>query len=395
MADYSFREFGTLISFNPADFEKAQPAPRVLIEEVFADGHQLDTPIATDKPLRIAAGTVELMLRYTALQCAAPETLHFRYRLEDIDREWTEAGEQRLVTFRRLPPGSYRFRATASAAGGAWAEPRCFPGVPGPASLVSDLVVSRTRRGGVGRRCVCVLSRRILRLQQEQAAQHEFSRRLIESQEQERKRIAAELHDSLEQNLLVIKNRAVLALGQGDSSPPLKESLEQISSVSSSSIEEVRTIARNLRPHQLDRLGLARALTAMLRETAESSGLCVTSEIAEVKGLLTKEAEINLYRIVQESLNNIIKHAGATEAAVTLQLEANRLRLRIRDNGRGFDARTALSGTEGSGFGLAGMAERARLLGGQLKLTSEPGRGTEVEAQIPCSTQIQHSEIEN
>jgi signal transduction histidine kinase len=174
-----------------------------------------------------------------------------------------------------------------------------------------------------------------------------------------------------------------LALGQRDP----KQSLEQISSVSSSSIEEVRTIARNLRPHQLDRLGLARALSAMLRETAESSGLRVTSEIAEVKGLVTKDAEIHLYRIVQESLNNIIKHAGATEASATLQLEANRLRLRICDNGRGFDARTALRVSEGSGFGLAGMVERTRLLGGQMRLKSESGRGTELEAEIPLSPQ--------
>ena len=110
----------------------------------------------------------------------------------------------------------------------------------------------------------------------------------------------------------------------------------------------------------------------------------ITGELAEVKGGLTKEVEINLYRIVQESLNNILKHAHATEATVTLTRDANTLRLRITDNGRGFEASApAAELGAGSGFGLAGMAERARMAGGQLEVTSRPGHGTTVAAWAP------------
>jgi signal transduction histidine kinase/ligand-binding sensor domain-containing protein len=378
---------------DPRELRTNSVAPAVQIEEVLVDG-EAQTTGGGEAAVSVPAGRRRLEIRYTALSFTAPERVRFKQRLDGFDEAWRDVGDQRATSFQGLRPGNYRFRVIAANNDGVWNNEGASlafvvqPEVWRTAWFRAGVLVALA---GVG---FGLYRARIGRLQREQAIQREFSRGLIESQEQERKRIAGELHDSLEQNLLVIKNRALLALGQGDPPPSLKESLEQISSVSSSSIEEVRTIAGNLRPHQLDRLGLARALTAMLRDTAESSGLRLTSDIAEVKGRLTKEAEINLYRIVQESLNNIIKHAGATEASVTLQIEGDRLRLRIRDNGRGFDARTALGVSEGLGFGLTGMVERAKLLGGQLKFTSEPGRGTEVEAQIPISPHLK-IEIKN
>jgi hypothetical protein len=118
-----FPRIWDVVSFDPADFEQPEPAPRVLIEEAFADGRPLELPGSIERPLRIQPRTGEFLLRYTALQCAAPEALRFRYRLEGVDERWTEAVDQRVASFRHLPPGAYHFRVTASSSGGPWAEP--------------------------------------------------------------------------------------------------------------------------------------------------------------------------------------------------------------------------------------------------------------------------------
>src|SRR5262249_39022678 len=152
---------------------------------------------------------------------------------------------------------------------------------------------------------VLLYKRRISTLKRAHQAREAFSRQLIESQEAERKRIAAELHDSLGQNLLVIKNRALLAMTSANEGT--LEQLTEISSATDQAIDEVSEIAYNLRPYHLDRLGLARAIEAMLRRVSGSSGINFSSDIDELDGLLDERSEISLYRIIQESVNNIVK----------------------------------------------------------------------------------------
>ncbi len=217
---------------------------------------------------------------------------------------------------------------------------------------------------------------RSARWRRRQAAQEWFARRLIASQEGERKRIAAELHDSLGQNLLVIKNWAVLGLRQIADDDPARDQLAEISTTASLSIDEVRTIAYNLRPYQLDRIGLTRTIRELVDSASAASGIRIVADLAEIDGLLTKEAEIGLYRIVQESINNVIKHSGAAEARVSIERERQTLRVTIEDDGNGFVVEPA--GTRPRGFGLTGLDERARLLGGRLRIRSAPGAGTTI-----------------
>ena len=129
--------------------------------------------------------------------------------------------------------------------------------------------------------------------------QHEFSRRLIASQENERQRIAGELHDGLGQNLLVIKNLAALGVRSAQNDPAKSEQFTAISHLASQAVGEVRQIAHALRPFELDRLGLTKALTWMVKPVAESSNIRFRVEIDEVDGLFPPEFEINLYRVVQ------------------------------------------------------------------------------------------------
>lgn len=375
-----------ILTLDPKRFEEPPKGLHAVIEEAWINGKETKLPVTGDGRVQVPAGSSQLELRYTALGSAAAETVRFRYRFEGLDKAWTEAGEERTARFLRLRPGPYRFQVAAAEGAGAWAEPG--------ASLL--LVIEptfwqtiwfRVLLGAAGAVVAAALYwRRVRQFEMKRAVQEAFSRQLLQHQEAERKRIAAELHDSLEQNLLVIRNRALLALSESEVPTALKESLDEISLASSDSIEEVRTIANNLRPHQLKHLGLSRALTGLLRSVAQSSRLRLTTEISEVKGMLSEENEIHLYRIVQESLNNVLKHAAATEASVSLRCQAHGLALQVRDNGRGFDAAGAMaSAGDGAGFGLSGIAERARMLGGHLKVMSSPGAGTLLEVEIPKS----------
>jgi signal transduction histidine kinase len=217
------------------------------------------------------------------------------------------------------------------------------------------------------------------------AAQETFSRRLIESQEGERKRIAAELHDSLGQNLLIIKNWAALGLSRITQDNPAKGQLDEISTAAAQAIDEVRAIAYNLRPYQLDRVGLSSTIEYMVAQVAAASGIRFSLDIAPLDGVFAKGSEISVYRLVQECVNNIIKHSGASEARVVIEREAQTVQITVADNGRGFTPEAATGGrgeARRRGFGLTGLAERARLLGGSLLIQSAPGQGTTVKITL-------------
>lgn len=217
--------------------------------------------------------------------------------------------------------------------------------------------------------------------------QEAFSRQLLLSQEAERKRIAAELHDGLGQQLLIIKNRLYLAQEQVNGNGQAAE-LEEISQTVSQTIAEVREISHNLRPYQLDRLGLTKAVRATLKKIADSGSLRIESEIGDIDGLFSPEGEINFYRIVQESLNNILKHSAAATARIRIERTDGRLTMRIEDDGRGFDSRRSTENAASArGFGLTGLGERARILGGRFDCASAPGHGTRLTFDIPLPTQ--------
>jgi signal transduction histidine kinase len=215
------------------------------------------------------------------------------------------------------------------------------------------------------------------------AAQQESSRQLINSQERERKRIAGELHDSLGQQLLIIKNWAVLALSRLEGHEALKEPLGEISSTASHAIEEMRGIAYNLRPYQLEKLGLTAAIRGLAARVAASSDILFAAEIEDVDGMFPEEVEISIYRIVQEALNNAVKHSQATEGRILMTNNLGTVDLKIEDNGRGFippDGRVPQPSQKG--FGLMGIGERVRMLGGRVVIQSAPGRGSRIQISL-------------
>lgn len=224
------------------------------------------------------------------------------------------------------------------------------------------------------------------RLQRQQAAQFLFSQQVLRKLEEERRRIAANLHDSLGQALLVIKNHAILAHDPETGGPGIKDRLDEISGTTSRAIEEVRRITHDLRPYQLDRLGLTQAIRACVNQIAGNSPIAFASRVEEIDNRLDKEAEIHVYRIVQEAVNNVNKHSAATEATVVIKNRANSVSLSIRDNGKGFEPAKLSSQPIEPGFGLTGIGERVRILKGNLVVVSKPGGGTNLTVNIPVKT---------
>ena len=350
--------------------------PLVAIEGVTLEG----APLPGGREAVVRPGQGNLEIQYTGLSWSRPQQIRFRYQMAGLDPGWVEAGGRRTAYYSHLPPGSYTFRVIADNGEGVWnMGGRSLRVVVLPPFYRTWWFIALAAIGIVAA-FFLAFRYRVEQLRRRHEQQQAFSRQLIESQESERKRIAAELHDSLGQNLLVIKNRALL----GALTQPHEGARTQFNEISQSvaqTLEEVRTISYNLRPSHLDQLGLRTAFVVMIEKVAASSEVRFTSAIDELDGLLPPGDEIIIYRIVQESINNILKHARATEAHVEITRRAHRLEVTVRDNGRGFAVGEAGHNGHG-GFGLTGIAERVRMLGGTHSIQSAPGQGTTVTVTL-------------
>jgi signal transduction histidine kinase len=222
-------------------------------------------------------------------------------------------------------------------------------------------------------------------LQEHHRRLQSLSKRLFEIQEVERRQIALELHDQLGQMLTVVKLNLQAALRQKIKSkikPYVVDSIATVEAV----MRQVRDISLNLRPHILDNLGLLAALRWYVDRQAQQSGLIIRFTATNLETRPAPDIEIACFRVTQEALTNIIKHAGAREVLVELQQHDTELSLIIRDDGKGLDLPVALAGAaRGETIGLSGMQERVELYGGRLEINSQPGRGAELCARFPLA----------
>lgn len=360
------------VTINPAP-------PPVRIESVLVERAAVDPA----QGITLRANRDNLEIRFTGISFIKPEQVKFRYRIEGLSNSWTDLGTIREVYFPSLPPGEYTFHVIAANSDGVWnqdgARIKLFVRAPfwRRPWFIAGAVFLVLLAG------FFIVRSRIRELQRRQRVQQEFSRKLLESQEQERQRIAAELHDSIGQSLLIIKNRAYIALGDLDERDTVQEQLEELSESATQAIEECREISYNLRPYQIERFGLTKTLEAIFRRISEVSSIETVVDAASIDNLFTPETENNLYRVVQESVNNIIKHSGATQARLTIARDSDRIEITIGDNGSGFDRDQATrDAKKRTGFGLIGMAERMRLSGASYEIDSELGHGTTIRILI-------------
>jgi two-component system sensor histidine kinase UhpB len=209
-----------------------------------------------------------------------------------------------------------------------------------------------------------------------ESARREAARTALAAQEGERLRVAQELHDEIGQTLTAVTLQAERA-AEGDPAHA-SAALHRVADAVRVSLEEVRRIARELRPEALDDLGLVNALIALCNRIGAQDSLVVRRELQSKLPDLSPDVELVIYRIAQESLTNALRHSGARSATVSLVADAESLTLRVADDGRGMPVDLP-PGTAG----IAGMRERALLVGGRLAIESRPNQGTEVRLSVP------------
>lgn len=363
---------------NPKDIITNPNPPPVQIEEVLVDKKEIERK---NDSFEIQPDQNNLEINYTGLSLINSSLVKFRYRLEGLENDWNEVGTRRTAFYNNLPPGEYSFRVLAANRDGVWNE-------TGAVIKIVKLPYFYQTRWFVALSILAIaviiaftFYLRISRLRKIAEAQTEYSRRLIESQEQERKRIASELHDGLGQSLAIISNRA--AMGKNNLNEPeiMQREFNEISQNALEALVEVQQITTNLHPHYLERLGLTKALKAMFAKVSDVIEL--KSQIVLIDDLFPKDLEINVYRIVQESLNNIIKHSDASEAEVKIERVEDEVVITIKDDGRGFD--TTNFKAKGTGLGLVGLRERTKMLGGKIVIDSSLGNGTEIKVSLPIN----------
>ncbi|GAC1358640.1 MAG: hypothetical protein NVS4B8_16230 [Herpetosiphon sp.] len=226
-------------------------------------------------------------------------------------------------------------------------------------------------------------------IQQSRLLTEKLTQQVISAQEEERRRIARELHDETAQSLatLVIYADTLTGLATERAAPPLRKGIDQIRTVAEHTLTGVRNIIADLRPSLLDDLGLDAAIRWQVQERLEPSGIRADVQVRGAGRRLPPRIETALYRVVQEAVSNIIKHAEATYVEIDLDLSSPEVvAARIEDNGKGFDTGFLQRAAHpGMGVGVYGMQERVNLVEGNLQIDSSPGEGTEVRVTMPLS----------
>jgi len=353
--------------------------PPVHVEQLVVDQHTYDTRTTRAGPIRLPALIRNLEVHYTALSLVAPERIKFRYKLEGFDRDWQDVGNRRQAFYTNLPPRTYRFRVVAANNSGVWNE----------AGAAVDFSVAPVyyqtnwfRALSVAMVLAVVWSAHRIRLRIAEKQERELSalnERLMKAQEQERMRIAGELHDSVMQEMLavtMILGTAKRRIPDGsDAKTKVDTAQEKLINLGA----EIRRLSHDLHPPILQQAGLPQAVCAYCEEFSGASGLPVSCEADEGVSQLSRGAALALFRITQEALGNAAKYARATRITVRLARIDGRVSLSVADDGIGFDAGRERAG----GLGLIMMRERATQLNGTFDVDTAPGRGTTISVLIP------------
>jgi signal transduction histidine kinase/ligand-binding sensor domain-containing protein len=346
------------------------PVPNARIEGASIDGEH----VATTALDTLSAGTRRVEINYTALRLTAPRQLRFRYKLDGFDADWVEAGTRRQAYYTNLAPGEYTFSVAASGEGNSWTVPATWKFRVRPMfyqtawfySLVVLAVAIAT--WGAWRTRLWFLQR-------------QFTATIAE-----RTRVSREIHDTMLQSLAGIALQCqAIATRLGFSATPEREDLLALRRDVEQHIREARQAVMDLRSPLLEKRGLAGALDEVGRRLV--NGRPITLEMATPgfhADQVSPDVERELLRIGQEAISNAIHHGRPTRIRVDLRHESGRVRLRVSDNGGGFDVQSALSNVNGH-YGVVGMRERAARLGGALVLTSTPQRGTLVDVHVPAA----------
>jgi signal transduction histidine kinase/ligand-binding sensor domain-containing protein len=353
--------------------------PPVHIEQMTADRKTYDA----SSNLRLPPLIRDLEIDYTALSLVAPEKNLFRYKLEGLDRDWQDVGNRRQAFYNDLSPGNYRFRVMASNNSGVWNEQG--------AALDFSIAPAYWQTNWFRAACVAVFALFLWALYQLRLRQiaRVFNARL-EERVGERTRIARDLHDTMLQNFqgLLLRFQTVLALCEtrpAEAKEVLRSSIDQ----TAQAITEGREAVQGLRASTVERNDLAQAITTLGEELeVEASSATAVGLHVEVEGTARNLHPIvrdEIYRVASEALRNAFRHAEAQQIEVEFRYDQRQFRFRVRDDGKGIDAKFLTTEGRTGHFGLHGMRERAKLMGGKLTVWTAAESGTEIELIIPAA----------
>ena len=363
---------------DPSRLPQAAPPAPTYIESVKADRKEF----AATNDLRVPPRPRDLQIDYTSPTFLIPQQVTFRYRLEGYDRDWHQAGTRRQAFYADLPPGKYSFRVMASNSDGVWNDK--------PTKL--DFSVTPAYYQTAWFRAVCVVFLLSLlwavyhwRVRQ---LRHDFELTL-DARVGERTRIARDLHDTLLQSFhgLLLRLQTVSQLLR-ERPAEAQEKLDSTIEQAAAAITEGRDAVQGLRDSTLQANDLARAISTLGEElTSDPTDRRPTFRVA-VEGQsrdLHPIVRDEIYKIAAEALRNAFLHSKAKQVEVEVRYDDDRLRLRVRDDGKGMSSEILSGQTKQGHYGLPGMRERANLIGGKLTIWSEVDAGTEVELRVPAS----------
>jgi ligand-binding sensor domain-containing protein/signal transduction histidine kinase len=368
-----------LASFRPGYLPQTDAVLAPVVEEAFVDGmRQLPEG---DGGLRFKSGTRRLDLHFTAPNTASPERLQFRIRMEGLDREWMEVGETRIVSFNHLAPGNYEFKVAAAGLDRRWFEaaiplnievvPRYFERrsvqIAGSATLLAAVA---SIAWGVGR----ARSRR-----------HVARLELQRAMEQERRRIARDIHDDLGSGLTEIIMEGDRLQAEFPQAPGGEERIRNIATRARALTRAMDEVVWAINPRNDTLESLLTYLNNFAQSYLARAGLrCRCDAPPELPELpLSAEARHNLYLASKEALNNVVKHSGASEVWIRLEIEPAGFALSIEDNGRSFDFTLA----QERGNGLNNMKKRLEDVGGTCEFSAAPGTGTQIRFSLATRRQ--------
>jgi signal transduction histidine kinase/ligand-binding sensor domain-containing protein len=356
----------------------AQPAFPVTIrlDEMLVDGNFI-TP---GGHIRVPASRRRLTFRYVGVNVSHPETVRYRYRLDNIDLAWSEPTASREVDYTNIPPGQYRFEVMARDADGRWSGQE----------TAMDFSVAPAYYQTTWFRVLCgalfltmiwaIYQLRVRILERRQNEVRALNEQLMKAQEEERMRISGELHDGILQQIAAFTIRLGIVRHQVSPDSEAKANIRELQQALIQVGTEVRQLSHKLHPALLHDAGLPAALSSYCEEFGKLRGIPISCEADESVAELSPGAALCIYRIAQEALGNVAKHSAARHVEVQLTRSDNCVCLSVSDDGVGFSPnRSEKSG----GLGLINMRERVRQLNGTFEFDSEPGRGTTVRVAIP------------
>lgn len=339
--------------------------------------------------IKIEDGLRNLEIEYSGLSLSKPEGIRYFYKLDGLDSEWIDAGTRKVAFYPFLPAGNYLFVVKAVNSNGIWTE------VPATVRITVAQKFYETRwfliliAGLVVLVGIAVFYLRSRQAELRQAEQVKFSRELIRANENVRSRIASELHDGISHNLLVMANWARTGRTASDAAHShLEGYFDKIANLANDSLAETRAIVEGLGSQNISRFGLTEAILDMIDNVEEASGVVFETDIDNIDGLLYPEAEIGLFRALQECINNILKHTESPRATLSIRRRESSVRALLADHGSGFDVTAVLqenSRSDGTGLGVRNLVRRIQLLGGSVTIDSRASVGTTVQIELPAN----------